>query len=549
MEGQSRVECYLFRVMRMRCAKLKLVWIVCVAAIVLGSGSAYADFTFGTPVELERPIWYPGDDPQGGCFSRDGLELYFTSNRSGGQGWYDIWVATRETLDAPWSDPINLGPNVNSSKGEFDPAISPDGLEIYFNWYQETPYHIQRCTRPSKDAPWSKPEDLFVGLSAEVSPEGLSLYFSGPAADGTGGDIFVATRATTQDDWGTPASMGPSVNSTSGEGGPSISSDGLALFFTSRRPGGGNDDWDIWVTTRPTTDAEWGPPVYDFTLNQNLQIWDAAISPDGSVLYFESIFTRWQSSITPVVDFTGDSRVDIQDLRLLIEHWGQDDPAYDMGPMPWGDGIVDGADLEVLMTYWGQEVYDPHLLAHWNLDETEGDVAYDSASVNDALIVGDPMWQPEGGHRDGALQFDGLDDHIDTQFRFDLSEGPFHVSAWVKGGAPGQVILSQANGSNWLLLDPVDGTLATEISIGGRFPTGPLKSQAIIADGTWHRVGLAWGGVERSLYVDDVKVATDTTNPPEKHAGNLNIGCGEVLTPGSFWSGLIDDIVVYRYDW
>ncbi len=60
------------------------------------------------------------------------------------------------------------------------------------------------------------------------------------------------------------------------------------------------------------------------------------------------------------------------------------DPSFDMGPTPLGDGVVDAQDLEVLMSYWGTKVHDPHFLAHWMLDETDGDVAYNSAAENDA---------------------------------------------------------------------------------------------------------------------------------------------------------------------
>jgi hypothetical protein len=335
------------------CSRNLIVAIVTLA-LACGVGTVHADFTISTPTQLGPPIWYPGDDPQGCCFSRDGLELYFSSNRPGGYGTYDIWVATRETVDAPWMEPVNLGPNVNSSHGEVDPAISPDGLEIYFGWYWESnPKFVRRCTRPSKGAPWSRPEIVFPSAvwsghgttNAEVPADGLSLYVTG----GWPRNIFVSNRATTEDDWGPPVNLGPSVNTTSGDAYASISSDGLAPFFNSWRPGGGNDGWDIWVTTRPTTDAEWGPPVYYPSFNQDLQIWDPAISPDGSVLYFESIFTRWQSSITPIVDFNGDGKVDERDMALLVADWGKNNSVCDIGPYPWGDGIVDTYDLSVLL--------------------------------------------------------------------------------------------------------------------------------------------------------------------------------------------------------
>ena len=60
-----------------------------VAAIVLCGGSANADFTFGAPQDLGLG--------SGGysSVSADELELYFTSNRAGGRGNYDLWVSTR----------------------------------------------------------------------------------------------------------------------------------------------------------------------------------------------------------------------------------------------------------------------------------------------------------------------------------------------------------------------------------------------------------------------------------------------------------------------
>ena len=81
----------------------------------------------------------------------------------------------------------------------------------------------------------------------------------------------------------------------------------------------------------------------------------------------------------------------------------------------------------------------PMLVACWALDESEGSVA-DSLGVNNATLYGNPVWQPAGGKVDGALQFDGIDDYVWTPFVVNPAQGPFSVLAWVKGGAPGQVI-------------------------------------------------------------------------------------------------------------
>ncbi len=246
----------------------------------------------------------------------------------------------------------------------------------------------------------------------------------------------------------------------------------------------------------------------------------------------------------PAVDFNGDGTVDIKDLLRLIESWGHNDSSCDIGPNTFGDGIVDQADLEVLMSYWGQEVQDGTLAAHWKLDETEGMIASDSTGVHDATVMGAALWQPDGGCVDGALEFDGSTFAV-ADFVLSPSDGPFSVLAWVKGGAPGQVILSQQTGANWLLPDPTTGALRTELKSIGRL-SKPLSSDAIVTDGNWHRVGFTWDGSARRLYVDDGLVAEDTdTTLAESYAG-LIVGAGKNLSIGTFFSGLIDDVRIYN---
>ena len=246
-------------------------------------------------------------------------------------------------------------------------------------------------------------------------------------------------------------------------------------------------------------------------------------------------------SISPVVDFNGDGVVDIKDLLHLIDRWGQADPRCDIGPMPWGDGIVDKNDLEVLMSHWGEE---PGLIARWKLDEASGIVAADSVGTGDGVLVGNPIWQTSGGKVSGALLLDGVDDHIEMPFVLDPAGGPFSVFAWVKDGGPGQVILSQEKGADWLMVTP-DGALKTALKGSGRIDR-VLASAALIVDDAWHRVSFVWGGSNRILYVDDVEVAMDTSSNLTSFTGGLHIGAGSTLAPGSFWSGLIDDVRIYN---
>ena len=89
---------------------------------------------WGTPVSAEQ-----GSDPDvntasnDGCpiLSPDGLSLFLASNRPGGLGGQDIWVAHRRTVRSPWGKPVNLGAPVNSAADDFcpDPVI---GKGLFF---------------------------------------------------------------------------------------------------------------------------------------------------------------------------------------------------------------------------------------------------------------------------------------------------------------------------------------------------------------------------------------------------------------------------------
>ena len=539
--------------------------VVLVLALGLTAETANADFTFGTPTNLGPTVNSSSGDVQPEI-SANGLELYFSSNRPGGYGNWDVWVARRPTTDDPWGEPVNLGPTVNSSAHDHNPSISADGLSLYFTSRRpgsQGADDIWVTTRPTKDAPWSTPVNLGFNSSPDdwapcISADGLELFFTSPRSGGYGGyDIWVTTRATTEGDWGTPVNLGPTINSPSVDAGPDISADGLSLFFHSTRPGGYGVG-DLYVTTRATKNDPWGEPVnLGPTVNSSYREGSPSISADGLTLYFDDFLgprpggvgrgDLWQVSIIPVVDLNGDGIVDSADMCIMIDHWHTDEPACDIAPPPFGDGIVDVQDLIVLAEYLFEEVYDPTLIAYWALDEAEGIIAQDSsAGDNDAYVIGGAVWQPTGGMIDGALELDGVDDYVGTPFVLNPADGAFSVFAWIKGRAPGQVIISQAAGANWLCSDPAEGKLMTELLALGRGGDLPLMSESVITDGNWHRVGFVWDGSDRILYADDVEVARDTQAGLGSSAGILYIGAGSTFDAANFFSGLIDDVRIYN---
>jgi len=218
-----------------------------------------------------------------------------------------IITVSRAKADFIFGTPTNLGPTVNSISNEQAPDISADGLELYFSEYQGAPYRaggqgqsdIWVTTRQTKDDPWDIPVNLGPVVNSSVrdehpsiSSDGLSLYFGSNRAGGRGAeDLWVITRETKDSPWGEPINLGSTVNSTYPDWDPDISADGLSLYFAdylSPRPGG-HGEWDIYVATRSTLSDPWSRPVNIGQIINSSAIDSCPnISIDGLVFFFTS---------------------------------------------------------------------------------------------------------------------------------------------------------------------------------------------------------------------------------------------------------------------
>lgn len=246
-------------------------------------------------------------------------------------------------------------------------------------------------------------------------------------------------------------------------------------------------------------------------------------------------------------DFNHDGVLNLVDFAILAQQWGVQEPSLDLAP-PQADGVVSWADLAGLGMYW---LMCPGLVAHWALDEVEGSIAADRLRHFEGTVHGEPVWQPQGGRIDGALELDGVDDYVTAGNVLNPADGPFTVFAWIKGVQPGRAVLSQSEQSGtsqiWLGTDAATGALMTTLTDGGRL-TRPLISTACVTDGAWHRVRLVWDGSGRCLYVDGREVAVDTRKLGKLRpsTNGLFVGVASNLDPATFWSGLIDDIRIYN---
>ena len=540
---------------------LKVLFIL-MFILYLSNSIVQADFIFGEPTKVPNVNSAFSDGaPQ---ISRDGLELYMSSSRDGGVD--KIWVSKRATIDAPWSIPIKIDTSVNSDSSQNFPSLSSDGLELYFSESQGGILNpngyggpdIWVMTRKSKDEPWGEQENPGPNINTAsdeftpcISANGLELYFSSDVSGGLGmEDIYVVTRQSKDDSWGESVNLGPNVNINRAEITPFISPDGLLLFFSRGYSAG-----HIYVCRRTSTRKPWGPAEFFEPINSGTGEYSAApgdaeyhacFADGDSTIYFtrgSDVFATdynvWQVEVTPIVDFNTDEIIDVKDIVTLTEHWGEYYSLYDIGPLPLGDEKVDAQDLIVLTNY-----ISPIPIAHWALDEVEGNIAHDKVNNNNDIIMGNPFWKPTGGKVDGALELDGLSSSIFTTFGLDPSKGPFSIFAWVKGGAPGQVIISLPFGADLLLADTSAGNLMTELKDSDSL-AGPLLSETVITDEQWHRIGLVWDGLQRTLYVDSKKVAEDKLASLEGYIGGMYIGVGKDFTSDTFFSGMMDDIRIY----
>ncbi|MDA0808609.1 MAG: serine/threonine-protein kinase [Planctomycetota bacterium] len=221
----------------------------------------------------------------------------------------DLWIATRSSPEAPWSEPVRLPREINTDAKEEQPVISSDGLSL---WFRRDVHALMYSVRESVDAPWSEaiPDPHLKGQlkNYEMTPNGLTAYrpvklksqlgsndadnkliiwrrdsrdssfqnssesrlpsvsrinATGSLSDDgrmyvfaqeidNGKDarqtrLFFSTRADNGDSWSEPSLLFPEISDdTVSSGSPRLLDDNRTLLFTSNLPGG-EGSFDIWM--------------------------------------------------------------------------------------------------------------------------------------------------------------------------------------------------------------------------------------------------------------------------------------------------------------
>jgi hypothetical protein len=216
---------------------------------------ASTDVGFGAPVNLGAPVNSAADDF---CPTPvNGKGLFFVSRRAGGcaANSADIYFTRRNPAQG-WTTPRNLGCSMNSTADELSPAyVEEDGIgALYFSSGRAGNQDIYRSAQQA-DGSFAAPQAvaaLNTGVDdsrPNVRKDGLEMVFDSSRPGGLGAtDIYAATRASTDQPWSAPVNLGPAINSAAGESRASLSWDGRTLIFGSSRPGEGSTD--IYYSTR-----------------------------------------------------------------------------------------------------------------------------------------------------------------------------------------------------------------------------------------------------------------------------------------------------------
>lgn len=164
----------------------------------------------------------------------NGSTLYYSSDRPDGEGGWDVWFSMWD--GSTFSQPLNLGPGVNTSGSETSPALNPSGNIIYFRKGTDIFY----ATKVGLD--WGNVQGTGVGTGRPAGYIDGTLYFSDDRAGGEGGlDIWLAVGG--EGSFSAAVNLGTDINTSNNELGGSWTSDKRWMHFSSDRPGGeGNYD-------------------------------------------------------------------------------------------------------------------------------------------------------------------------------------------------------------------------------------------------------------------------------------------------------------------
>ncbi len=205
------------------------------AARVLMSG----DWTWSEPVKLPESVNSEHDEYEP-FLTDDGLQLYFNSDRPGGHGGFDLYVCRRDSVEDDWGPATNLGSSINSAANDEAPHVTCDGTHLYFNSNRDGSNDLLVAAWDLASEDWKVTERFpsrFNSINSDGEPtlsrDGRTLIFVSTRAQKF--ELFASRRSSINGKWSSPKSLGGKLNSADWQGSPCILNDetGSVLIFHS----------------------------------------------------------------------------------------------------------------------------------------------------------------------------------------------------------------------------------------------------------------------------------------------------------------------------
>jgi outer membrane protein OmpA-like peptidoglycan-associated protein/tetratricopeptide (TPR) repeat protein len=194
--------------------------------------------------------------------SQDGTWLVFTGcNRPDGMGSCDLYISY--FTNAGWSEAINLGTRINTDQWESQPSLSPDKKDLYFasrrfGGFGGSDLYVSHLQPNGK---WSEPENLGPEINTpgdESSPfihaDNQTLYFTSNGLPGYGEEDLFMVQKGPDGKWGKPINLGYPINTIDHEGTLFVAADGKTAYYASDR-----------------SDSKGGLDIYSFEMRQDIR--------------------------------------------------------------------------------------------------------------------------------------------------------------------------------------------------------------------------------------------------------------------------------------
>ncbi len=185
------------------------------------------------------------DEPLKGAISlsADGEWMIFAANFSNkSYGNFDLYISYN--TPEGWSEPENLGPNINSKYWESAPSLSPDKRALYFSSNRPNGYggaDIYVSYRNNKGV-WGKAINMGENINTlgdEQSPfihsDNQTFYFTSTGLKGYGGSDLFVVRKDSLGVWGNPINLGYPINTIENEGCLIVNATGETAYYASDR--------------------------------------------------------------------------------------------------------------------------------------------------------------------------------------------------------------------------------------------------------------------------------------------------------------------------